>query len=72
MNETQREAWENGISDAGDVVFAVLDRLRCSVYDMEELTNQSTEREQQLLAMIHERYVELIWEKRDALESWDK
>jgi hypothetical protein len=39
---------------------------------MEELTNQSTEREQQLLAMIHERYVELIWEKRDALESWDK
>lgn len=63
---TDKEHYEQGLSDAGEVIFAVLDRLKHSVYDLEELTHADTSREQHLIRLILERYTDGIWEKRDS------
>ena len=61
----EKEMYEEGLCDSGDVVFAIIDRLRCSLRDMEELLETDTERETRMLNLILERYSDLIWEKRD-------
>jgi hypothetical protein len=63
---TDRELYEEGVSDAGDIIFAVIDRLRCSVHDWQELTDTDTSKEQRLLQLIVERYEDGMWEKRDS------
>lgn len=57
--------YERGLSDAGDALHEVLDRLKSSLYDTEYLTDADTSLGQKLLEIIYDRYGETIWKKRD-------
>lgn len=61
---TDEDHYERGLSDSGDVIDEVLTRLTNTLHDMEEL-GMPTDREQHLLHLLFERYVEKIWELRD-------
>jgi hypothetical protein len=62
----ENEIYVEGRSDSGDVLFAIIQRLRSSLLDMEELLDIDIETENRMLNLILERYSDAIWEKRDS------
>jgi hypothetical protein len=66
-HDRSTEEYLQGMSDSGDVLYGITDRLRDSLHDMEEMTGVEVDMSKTMLNLILERYSERIWERRDSL-----